>query len=325
MFFCRILPLPLIGSIQPASFGTEAHKLALLEVATLKKTVIHQLPNPESQVIGVTVDEKWIIWSEASRQPDFGDWTLYAYNRSNGTIKTVATAPTGADGQPLAGAFLLPKVDQDTVVWPEAQPGTPNIAIKSVNLVTGQSTTLTKAGLAPAISWPNVAWIEPTNEPSKQVVGASKGVITVQNLETGLKKTLLNPDTPLFFSIYKNSIVWVSGKGQELILTDLAETKQQIIATTSSSDTFQFPTMNDKLVAWSSYEKFGVWDRQQQKLIDFKVPVANELINGNAFMWISLSHEVTDKTSTKPDTSQFYYLIDSSVLPTTMLSSFFTL
>jgi hypothetical protein len=101
----------LLGSKRPRKFGSEIHVFTVLEISTGKFTQIQKLATPTSQVIAVTADDKWIVWAEAARQPDLGDWMLYSYNRENRQIKRIAQAPLGADGKPLASPYLQPMVD----------------------------------------------------------------------------------------------------------------------------------------------------------------------------------------------------------------------
>lgn len=121
-----------------------------------------------------------------------------------------------------------------------------------------------------------------------QAPGARKGLVVVHNLETGQKTRLQTIDTPLFFNLYQDTIVWINVTGKQIVVTDLAETKQQVIAHTDDLDeTFQFPTLNDRLIAWIGYKKAQVWDRQQQRLVtleDGKGQIT-EFVNGQALAW----------------------------------------
>ncbi|MBV9791660.1 MAG: hypothetical protein JOZ51_25915 [Chloroflexi bacterium] len=281
----------LVGSAIARQFGTAPGRLVLYEIQSRAVTELRRLPTPMTQVIGAAVDQDWVVWSEAAQQPNFVDWTLYAYNRATRETKQVAAAPTDQAGKPISGPYLLPRLDRGVVVWAEGIPGTADqfgIAIKTANLASGAIESLSSSGLTPAISWPHIAWVEIQAEESAQAPGARMGRIVVQNLESGQKATLQTIDTPLFFNLYGDTIVWINVSGKQVVLTDLAETRQQVIAHTDDLDeTFQFPTINERLVAWVGYKKAQVWDRRQQRLItleDGKGQIT-EFVNGQALAW----------------------------------------
>lgn len=281
----------LVGSAIARQFGTTPGRLVVYEIKSRAVTEIRRLPTPMTQVIGAAVDQDWVVWSEAAQQPSFVDWMLYAYNRATRETKQVAAAPTDQSGKPVNSPYLLPRLDRGVVAWSEGIPGTADqfgIAIKTANLASGAIETLSSSGLTPAISWPNVAWVEIQAEESVQAPGARKGLVVVHNLETGQKTRLQTIDTPLFFNLYQDTIVWINVTGKQIVMTDLAETKQQVIAHTDDLDeTFQFPTLNDRLIAWIGYKKAQVWDRQQQRLVtleDGKGQIT-EFVNGQALAW----------------------------------------
>ncbi len=314
----------LVGPIMPRRrFGSEAGELVLLEVSTRQPTVIHKLPTPATQVIGAAVDNDWVVWSEAAHQPDFGDWILYSYNRSTRQVKQVAQTPVDKDNKPLNSSFVLPKLDHNTVVWQEGNTAVTKvlpIGVKSADLLTGQITTLAELGGTPVISWPYIGWVEATDEPSKQVEGAAKGVIVILNLQTSVKKTLKKPDTPFYFNMYQDTVVWITSHGKEVMLTDVNETYSQVIAQAERDDTLQFPTISERLVAWTSYTTEQVWDRVQKRLITLEAAPTSALhVNGKAFVWGifgSVEQSLKDKRAGIVPNTTTYYVTDSSQLPT---------
>jgi hypothetical protein len=83
----------LLGAIEPRNFinnSTELSVVALYNIATHQIQRIRLLLHPQSQIIGATVDDHWIVWSEAPDQPNFFDWTLFAYNRQTGAVRQLA-------------------------------------------------------------------------------------------------------------------------------------------------------------------------------------------------------------------------------------------
>ncbi|HEX6292741.1 MAG TPA: hypothetical protein VFZ66_26390 [Herpetosiphonaceae bacterium] len=316
----------LIGSAIARRFGTEPGRLVLLEVTSRRVTEIRHLPTPFTQAVGAAADQQWIVWSEAAQQPNFSDWTLYAYNRATGETKQVAAAPLDQSGKPVNGPYVLPRLDRGIVTWAEGIPGAVDqfgIAVKAANLADGTVQTLSSSGLTPTISWPHVAWVEIQAEESSQVEGAKKGIVVVQNLESGQKKSLTQIDTPLFFNLHGDTIVWINVTGKQVVLTDLAETSQQVIAHTDDTDeTFQFPALNDRLVTWIGYKKAQVWDRLQQRLVtleDGKGQIT-EFVNGQTLVWaapgdVSAEQRQADRRAGLRPNDGLLYVVNSAQLP----------
>lgn len=298
----------------------------LYQIGSRAVTEIRRLPSPTTQVIGAAVDQDWIVWSEAAQQPSFIDWTIYAYSRASRETKQVAAAPTDQSGKPVNGPYLLPKLDRGIVTWAEGVPGAADqfgIAIKTADLASDTTQTLSNSGLTPAISWPHIAWVEIQAEESVQAPGARKGVVVVQNLETGEKKRLQTIDTPLFFNLHQDTIVWINVTGKQIVVTDLAETRQQVIAHTDDLDeTFQFPTINDRLIAWIGYKKAQVWDRRQKRLVTLGEGKGQttEFINGQALAWtvpggVSDEQRQTDRRAGLRPNDGALNVLDTSQLP----------
>jgi hypothetical protein len=311
----------LVGSLMPSVFGSGKGRFGLFDMTNRQFTTINNLP-PRTQVVGAAADAKWIVWVEGSRQPDFGDWILYAYNRTDSTTKTIAKAPLGTDGQPLASSYVIPKMDNGIVIWEEATTKVANvipITVKMADLNSGKITTLTEIGRSGAISYPYVLWSEATNELSPILEGAYKSLIILFNLQTGVKKTLKKPDTPSYYAIYKDTIVWItSEKIKKVILTNVDETYEQVIAQAKGeADVLQFPEISERLVVWSGMRSYQLWDRKQQRLISLEQERGFKFeVNGKAFIWIAgASDEEYIKDKIGAIGKQTIYLVDTTQLP----------
>lgn len=312
----------LIGSIVPRKFGSEPGQLAMIDVTSHAIITIHKFNKPDTQLIGVVADSDWLVWSEGSRQPDLGDWTIYSYNFKTSKISQIAQAPVDAEGKPLNSPYVLPKLDHNIIVWEEATSAKADsspITSKMADLITGKITTLTSLGRTPAISWPYIGWVEPQNELSSDLQGAVKGKIVILNLQSGAKKTLGNPDTPLYFNLYKDSIVWITTQGKQVWLEDLNESKQELIGQAIGDDTLQFPTLNDRVVAWTSYKTEQVWDRVQKRVITLvDAPTVADYTNGNALVWGKYDSQevgIKDKEAGVIPNTTTFYIVDTSQLP----------
>lgn len=290
----------LIGSLVPRQHWSAPGTLVLLDVETRQTTTIHRLDTPMTQVVGADADEDWVVWSEAAAQPNLNDWTLYAYHRATQALRPIAAAPVGEDGRPAVGPFLLPHVSRGSAVWsePDPQSDPPRVRVKIADLATGAVTVLADNGLSPKIAWPQVAWIEQA-APAAGQTGAPRRSIVVYNLQTHAARRLKGPDMPMDFALAPDGLVWSSADGRVLTLTNLAETRQQVIAQADEGDVLQFPSMGDRLVAWVSYRRAQVWDRAQGRLItlagDTNGGQLTELINGSAFGWATPTKRPADQ------------------------------
>ena len=99
----------LVGVSQPADFiknTTQPSYLVLYGVATGQLVTVRQLLHQQSQVIGASADDRWVVWSEAADQPNFFDWTLFAYDKQTHTVRQIAQAVHGENG-PFMGQHLI--------------------------------------------------------------------------------------------------------------------------------------------------------------------------------------------------------------------------
>jgi hypothetical protein len=301
--------------------GLEPGKVVLIDLATKHVQEIKQLPTNDTQAFGASADNDWLVWAEAPQEPNFfSNWSLYAYQISTRTLKEVAKAPRGADGQLLRGPDIWVKVDHGIAVWAEAptvQKESVRGVVKNIDLQSGTTQVLADNGLTPAISWPHVAWIEGQNEPSKQIEGANKGLIVLYNMQSGSKKTLSGPDTPSYFDIHNNLVSWITAKGDEVLLTDLAESYQRTIARidTAQPNRFEEAYLNDRLVTWYSRTEAQIWDLKKDIVVTLDdQPVGYKQINGNAIVWMSPVSEQAMQTPL-PDNKRSIYVLDTSKLP----------
>ncbi len=251
-----------------------ARGVVIIDIASGQSTVIGKTPNATIEPYEVYSDDNWIIWTQAPQEPGFfSDWVMYAYNRANHSTKEIARAAKNKDGMPVVGDGSA-RIDHGRVVWVEAAlpdaKGVQHTLVKMMDMQTGQVTTLSSSGLLPTISWPHVAWVEvqlPPEGAPTPAPGQAKAVVTVLNIEDGVKKVLIKPDKPSYMALYKNSFVWISSDHKRVLLTDLDETFEQTIDVVRGGDYFQDPFVNDRLITWGSQSTVIVWDRKQKQLI----------------------------------------------------------
>ena len=277
--------------------GTEPGKAVLLDVQSHQATEMHVFPRKDTQMGPASADDEWVVWSEAAQEPGFfADWVIYSYNRKTHSVKQVAAAPREKNGELITGGPLVfPKVDHGIVVWSQIPPASidnVHVLVMSADLVTGKVSTLTDLGQQPTISWPYVAWEGPRPDTPQTLTRTQETCIYLLNLETNVTKPLKSTHNTSYFALYKGAVVWISEHGDQIILTDVDESKSQVIAEPgeAAGGPLQYPSIGDRLVTWVSYTRTEVWDRTEQRLVYVVNPYGlqgNSIANGNAYAWQS--------------------------------------
>jgi hypothetical protein len=266
-------------------------KLVMIGVGDHQATEIRATSPGDTQLYEANADDNWIVWTEAPKEPGFySDWIIYAYNRSDRSLKKIAKAPRNKDGLPALGSDGSASVERGMAVWSEAVPDTgdsPASVVKLADLATGEVKTLGENGYIPTISWPNVAWLEVQGQQSQgQQSGDTR--ITVLNLETGAKKVLTKPQMPSGFAMRNGSIAWITQKSDRLILTDLDETFEQTIVTARGTELLEAPYINDRLITWSGEGRTQVWDRKLNALVTLTTGVVTRhFVSARNLVWIT--------------------------------------
>ncbi len=279
----------LLGANEPRDFiqnTTRLSSLVLYNGATGQLITVHALLHPHSQILGVSVDDRWIVWSEADDQPDFFDWALFAYDRQRRTVRQLAQA-TQVNGQPVAGPSPLPVVSHGRVVWGQAiGPLTPNSLSNAVvrmedleQLATGTVTTLASSAGDPSLAWPWIAWAQSTTD--------SEGYTALKNLETGQRLQL--HQQPLSLGIAGKSLAYDDTSAVYLIddITQDGVHAQLVAKAANEADHLQFVTLNDRLVAWAQESMTQVWDRTLRRLVILPVHdgKSESWVGGRTLVW----------------------------------------
>lgn len=275
----------LIGSLEPRDFSdntTRPSYLVLDNIATGALTTIRQLPNPQDQILAVGSDGDWIVWSEAADQPNFFDWTLFAYNRRSG-MSTQLAAAIHQNGQAIAGPYPTPSVSHDKVIWAEATgPITTdnydNAVVQLTDLPTRQTTTVAPRASAPSMSWPWAAWAQESS--------GSNGYVALKNLATG--QTLQLPQQPVTVTLSGTSAAYDDVHSVNLLDDFTRDTAHPLLLVqVSDPNHLQFVTLNDRIVAFQSDTTAWVYDRLERRLV--VLPVAAQeitaFVSGRLLVW----------------------------------------
>lgn len=279
----------LVGVVEPRDFIANTQRLSYLSlynVRTRQVARIHALLQPQSQVLGVSIDDHWLAWSEATDQPSFFDWTMFLYNRDTGQITQLARAPHDATGHAAPGPNTPPVVSKGHVIW--SQPLAPitqgddaslkNVVVRLEDLATGQITTLATRAAMSTLAWPWAAW--------GQITSGTEGYITLKNMLTGQELRLQQqPATVVLcgpsLAYDDTSGVYVNDDVTTNAGSGVVNPGVSIAAPRNVAEHLEFVTLNNRLVAWSQQiEQPPVWDRLLQR------PVLLPTTNGKSDSWV---------------------------------------
>jgi len=312
----------LVGSIEPRTFPNVTNALssiALYNVHTSRVVRVHTLLNPLSQVLSASIDDHWLVWSEADDNPTFYDWTMFAYNRQTGQVTKLGQA-VRVNGQPIAGSYLSPVVSQDEVIWSE--PIAPVVQNDSStlknnvtyleNLAAGTVTTLATAAIGAYLELPWALW--GTYTPS------GSGYILFKNLVTGEVRQL--QQEPATIVIHGTSAAYDDSNSVYLIddFTKTPVTGVQIAAPTDAAPHLEFVTLDDRFVAWRAQTGTPtLYDRIHKRIIrlatypDFSnaSAISDPILEGGLIVW----PDPVDVLSSNGLQSTTLNIIDTRTLP----------
>jgi len=312
----------LIGAIEPRDFinnTTELSHAVLYNVTTRRIVTMHALMHPQSQILAASADDTWVVWSEADDQPNFFDWTLFAYNRHTGQVRQLTQAAR-AGGQPVAGPAPYPVVSAGYVIWGQAigsvGPSTlDNAVVRMEDLATGQVRTLaTRAGI-PDLSWPWALW----GQFSSTAGSSGTGAIVITNLSTGQTEQLAQQ--PASISMADTSLAWDDTTSVYLLddFTKGTNTSTQLAYASNPGDHLQFVTLNDRIVAWTSDSETQVYDRAEHRLVTLPVSSGRGVtwVGGHILLWMNPEPQSQQDydTSHQLIPTPTLNIIDTSALP----------
>jgi hypothetical protein len=308
----------LVGALEPRNFlhnTTRLSSLVLYNITSRQVQTLRPLLTPQSQIITVSVDEHWIVWSEAPDQPNFFDWTLFAYNRQSRQVKRLAQA-VKVNGQAVPGPAPMPSVAHGMVLWgqplgPVSPTTLENAVVKLENLATDSVTTLaTRAGNPTGMSWPWVMW--------GQVTTGANGYIVLRNLST--RQEVQIQSQPGSVSIAGASMAYTDLKTIYL-LDDFTQstTNYHVILSVSEPDHLQFITLNNRLIAWTQDTTTQVWDRTEHRLVT--LPISNgksdSWVGGHTLVWLDPESKAQQDQDTRDNLipTPTFNVMDTNTLP----------
>ncbi len=320
----------LVGGVEPRDFIANTLRrlsyLALYNVRTRQVARIRALLQPQSQVLGVSIDDHWLAWSEATDQPTFFDWTMFLYNRDTGQVAELASAPRDATGHAAPGPNTPRVVSKGYVIW--SQPLAPitqgndaslkNAVVRLKDLATGQITTLaTRAGQS-TLAWPWAAW--------GQITSGTGRYITLKNMLTGQELRLQQQPVTVVLcgpslAYDDTSGVYVNDDFSTNTGSGVVNPGVSIAAPRNVAEHLEFVTLNNRLVAWSQQiEQPPIWDRLLQRSV--LLPTTNgrsdSWVGGRTLVWFEPEPQaqMTQDERNGLTPLETLNVIDTTTLPT---------
>ena len=302
----------LIGSVMREHFldvSGSPGDAALYEVATGRIVRMARLQSPDSRVQSASSDGRWVVWQEASDSDGF-DWRVYAYSLADRRVKEVARATT-VDGKAVPSPLNFVWASHGMAVWGQAVGGgvtqgdVSNSVVREADLATGSITTLATGAGSPALSWPWVAWEDLPKGGTWRTV--------FSNLETGWTGSM--DATPPVLSIDGASVAFGAADNHSIwLIDDMTRPAEvtQVARGADETDYLEWPSLNERIVAWAQNGQSIVFDRLQHRLVS--LPVAYGWASGWAagpdLVWAE-----TGPTFAQTGRPDWFVVLDTRTLP----------
>jgi hypothetical protein len=273
--------------IHPTDQQDSSVSAELLDPITQQLTLVKRFPSPQHQVIAADADNVWVVWSEASLQPNFEDWTLYAYNRVTRAVKAFAKAAT-AGGKPVPGPLVQPHVDHDLVVWSAvtaAEPVGSHVDAFEYDLRQGTTALVAHDAIGPAISWPIVVFNQHGSG-----TGAPPAQLMSLDVTNGTRSEIAGVTNATYFSIVGDTVVWIDEGNKSVRMRTLNDSHDLTLVSFEggiSPGFVQFPSLNERIVAWGQTGGAWAYDRKLRVRVRLAAadPIGTAIVNGRGMYW----------------------------------------
>jgi hypothetical protein len=303
----------LIGSLLRNSFletpGIKPGSVVLYEVATGKVTTLASMRVPTSLVFSASADEDWIVWQEAADSAGY-DWRLFAADRATLHVHEVARAAVSG-GRSVPSPLSFVSVSRGIVVWGQAigtgveEGSVANAVVLRADLATGTTTTVATAAGSPAFSWPWLAWsVFPADAPRE---------LRFANLETGW--TGSSPTVPASIALSGSSAAYAAADLHSIWLVEdvtNATAAVEIARGVDDADYLQWPSINERILAWSQDDSSLVYDRADHRLVSLPVSTgwSSGMVSGALLVWFE-----ADPVKPSADHPDWVVVADTGTFP----------
>ena len=307
---------------EPLDKTTRYSHLCIYNIATGQIKILQRLQSPQSQVLAAAASNRWVVWSESADQPNFFDWKMFAYNLQSGAVRVVAQAAI-VNGKPVVSGYPFPSLDGDHLTWGQAvgpigdTAGYDNAVVRLADLSTGAVTKIAKKAELPRISWPWAVW-------HQQVTG-TQGVLVVRNLDTGEQHETPEPASMQGLMNLSGSSLTYADTNGIYVVDDITQPTlhPQALSPSPSPMNAEFPTINDRLIAWDADNMSEVYDRLLHVYVTLPIATGHieTWVGNHTLLWID--QEAPEQAAKDPPgwlPLPTIYVLDTRTLPTTLAS-----
>ena len=195
-------------------------------------------------------DDRYLAWSsDPGEDLSFTAWEIWAAPTDGSSpARRIATAPVGADGQPLGTSFIIPRVSNGIVVWSALTPATPG-ADATLNVLMAQADgsrpaeVLEAGAVVPDIAWPFVYM--------QKLDANIRPIQTLRiDLSDGSRRVLSKLPQPCYVRAARSRILCaVNGAGGDLYVADL-DGNPLIDVKQGAGRLISWPEIGDRAVVW---------------------------------------------------------------------------
>jgi hypothetical protein len=289
--------------------------MVLYNTSTRAVEQMRATSSPKDSALYADADDRWVTWIEAS-DSEFADWHLYAYDRTAKTSRLVAKAPLLPDGKPPSTINVQPKIGAGYVAWSNGTTETPvghHVDSWIARLDgTEPPRLLAKDAALPVISWPQIAYVQHS--------GAlyPDGVLQLMRSDLTTSKTDPYPGvvSPKYWTIHGSRLAWIDKAGKVLRLRQQLDGADDVLMDVSSdiTNSLQWPTMTDQLLAWSASGGDFVFDLRHRTLVRLNSHTLFGFVyvGGDSLGWLNV---LDDRTKSPPAGVGVWTLVNTREIP----------
>lgn len=268
------LPGGVAGNATMGEFVSAAGSgIGRLDMTTGGLTTLSRLPAGSGGTGAMAVAPPWMVWEELDSKTNLNDWTIHAWNLTEGVGKQLATSRLG-NGTYVTGQQPLPVVRDGVTAWAQPLPtaGGVNVAqIRTVDLATGATSTISTGRVSsPVFAGPYLVWgeIDSAGHYLIRLVTAAgfKPVATPAPLS--------NPGPMLYFAGSPQYLAWSSGDLNSLTVWPIGTDRLLHFTQSNPGHPFQFLQLAGHFLLWYTGNGSSVLDLNTGNAFDVSGSVA---------------------------------------------------
>jgi hypothetical protein len=250
-----------LGELQVAN-GGQYIGVGTLNRATAEITTVRKFSNPQTQLVSIAADDNWVVWCEASLQPNFTDWVIYSYDRRTQATRAIAAAskPDGVHFPNTPDVMVW--MSHGIVVWSAIVGTDQREHVYAINVDGTGLVTLASDAQGPQFVWPWVMF-------DTKAANESSDHLMLKNVESGQQAAVSGPSGIAYFAYDGTSVAWIDSSQQNLSIQDVAGGPATSIVL--GRPHLQFVQSDSRLVGWGQDDGSYVFDRK----LDMTIKLGN--------------------------------------------------